>query len=147
MKTKQCSKCNKQFQNNRHGRICNECRRKVSNLWKKNNPTKAAEHTRRVNQSRKIKVLNYYCLTDKLQCNKCGFKDTRALCLDHINNDGFRQRKIGITGTAMYLWVIKNNFPKGFQVLCANCNLIKEIEFKCQRYKVFSPHANINYPS
>ena len=27
--------------------------------------------------------------------------------------------------TSLLVWIVKNNFPKGFQILCHNCNLAK----------------------
>lgn len=57
-------------------------------------------------------------------CKCC--KETRKefLHIDHANGDGAaHRRQIGDkTGANMYAWLKKNNFPAGFQVLCANCN-------------------------
>lgn len=70
-------------------------------------------------------------------CAKCGFSDIRALCLDHTNNDGWKEKsdntRYRYTGGNKYrtlLSVFKKTglWPLGYQVLCANCNLIKEIE-------------------
>lgn len=63
-------------------------------------------------------------------CQKCGFNDLRALQIDHINNDGAEERRrlFGsrlFAGTTFYRWVRRNNYPTGYQVLCANCNTIK----------------------
>ena len=45
-----------------------------------------------------------------------------------MNNDGAKHRKeIGHGGSLMYSWLIKNNFPPGFQLLCMNCNFAKGI--------------------
>ena len=54
----------------------------------------------------------------------------RALAIDHISNDGVAQReKFGIrSGVHFYRWLIKNNYPEGYQTLCRNCNWIKRIE-------------------
>ena len=69
----------------------------------------------------------------KIECKQCGFNDIDALCLDHINNDGAAHRKtMGLAGrgqapgATIYAWVKKENYPPGFQVLCANCNMIKQ---------------------
>ena len=43
------------------------------------------------------------------------------LSIDHINNDGAEHRR-QLNGKNMYGWIKKNGFPKGFQVLCFNCN-------------------------
>jgi len=60
-------------------------------------------------------------------CAKCGLTDIRALSIDHINNDGAHHRKTVLSGSGSgtYCWLIKNNFPPGFQVLCMSCQFIK----------------------
>ena len=49
------------------------------------------------------------------------------LTLDHINNDGAEHRREihgrqTAAGYQTYRWLMRNGFPPGFQVLCANCN-------------------------
>jgi hypothetical protein len=69
-------------------------------------------------------------------CVKCGFDNIDALCLDHINDNGSQERKTVMgknkngSGTRFYGYIKKMGFPDGYQTLCANCNLIKEIERK-----------------
>ena len=76
-------------------------------------------------------VLSHYS-KGKPHCRVCGFEDIRALCLDHVENNGAEHRReINSHGQkcgshAVYAWIRKNNFPSGFQVLCCNCNMIKE---------------------
>ena len=53
-------------------------------------------------------------------CICCGESEFRFLTIDHINNDGATHRKA--IGGNLYSWLIKNQFPDGFQVLCFNCN-------------------------
>lgn len=62
-------------------------------------------------------------------CSCCRETERTFLCLDHINNDGYKHRKeIGFKGgIGIYLWLIRNNFPSGFQVLCFNCNQSKRL--------------------
>jgi hypothetical protein len=62
------------------------------------------------------------------RCSCCGESTHEFLQLDHVNNDGaehrksvFGGRKTG-SGRTLYLWIIRNEFPGIFQVLCANCN-------------------------
>ena len=64
-------------------------------------------------------VLDFYS-NNTLSCKNCNINDTDVLTIDHINNDGYKHRK-EIKGN-LYFWLIKNNFPEGFQVLCFNCN-------------------------
>jgi hypothetical protein len=57
----------------------------------------------------------------------CGFTDTRALQIDHINGGGGDdRRKFGGRWRLFYEYVAAN--PLKFQILCANCNAIKRIE-------------------
>jgi hypothetical protein len=58
-------------------------------------------------------------------CAICGEKNFDRLSIDHINNDGGEHRKsIGIKcgGLNFYLWLIKNDYPVGYQTLCISCN-------------------------
>ena len=64
------------------------------------------------------------------KCKNCGFSDTRALQIDHINGGGFKERKELGGGTTINRQAIKS-FGRGenkFQLLCANCNWIKRYE-------------------
>lgn len=70
-------------------------------------------------------VLTHYG-NGKCACVICGFDDIRALSIDHINNDGAEHRKK--IGCDICRWLVKSNFPKGYQTLCMNCQLIKRAE-------------------
>lgn len=63
------------------------------------------------------------------KCVRCGEDDIRVLSIDHINNDGAQHRK-KLDGKPLYPWLIKNEFPEGFQVLCRNCNWLKYKEHR-----------------
>jgi len=61
-------------------------------------------------------------------CACCGETEPKFLSIDHINNDGGEERRSGLyssSGTAFYLWLRKNAFPPGYQVLCMNCQVGK----------------------
>lgn len=79
---------------------------------------KIKEKAKKYREKNKEKVFNYYGKV----CNWCGESDKKVLIMDHINNDGVEHRKeIGFRKD-IYGWLIKNNFPEGFQTLCWNCN-------------------------
>jgi len=82
----------------------------------------------------KHEVLGHYS-DGKIVCAWCGFKDDRALSIDHIADDGAEHR-LAVLGTkrhagiTFYQWLRKNHFPPGYQVLCMNCQFIKALNVK-----------------
>jgi len=58
------------------------------------------------------------------RCACCGESDVHFLAIDHINGGGNVHRKqTGIgTGAYFYKWLRKHKYPKGYRVLCFNCN-------------------------
>jgi len=80
----------------------------------------------------KIPVFNHY----GWKCKCCKETIKEFLTIDHINNDGAQHRKkIGSWSIALYRWLVENNFPKGFQTLCFNCNFVKGMYGKCPHKK------------
>lgn len=75
----------------------------------------------------KTQVLTHYG-NGKLNCVKCGFSDIRALCLDHINGGGSKQRSNSFRGGYYKYYLLKTQiYPNGYQTLCMNCNYSKRI--------------------
>lgn len=81
------------------------------------------------------------------KCACCGEKHIEFLSIDHINGGGVKHRKqLGAKWT-IYAWLKKNNFPKGYRILCHNCNLSKgfygycphEREIEILEKEVFNP--------
>lgn len=98
------------------------------------NKDKIYRRKRDWNRALKIKVLTYYSIfTTKPMCAipGCLISDPDMLCLDHIDNDGAKHRK-EINKTNIYPWIIKNNYPPGFQVICHNHNFKKELLSHCK---------------
>lgn len=137
-----CTSCGKQ--NDRNGIICSVCTKRMSinsshylQSLKINNPLqyqkiidratrrrKERPIERKIVRSRenvKLKVKVIYGYGGKCIC--CGEEEIIFLTIDHINEDGNQHRKKEkIIGSTFYRWLIKNNFPGGFQILCRNCN-------------------------
>lgn len=61
------------------------------------------------------------------RCAWCGIDEPLVLAIDHVENNGRDHRKeIGsVGGHKFYKWLKDNGYPKGFQVLCMNCNHAK----------------------
>ena len=79
------------------------------------------EKNRQYNIKLRYTVLEHY----GCRCVSCGETEPMYLCADHINNDGNEHRQI-FKGN-MYKWIIDNNYPDDFQILCRNCNWGKRV--------------------
>ena len=81
------------------------------------------EHYKNWRTKQKNIVYNHYSGTPP-QCACCGEDQIVFLEVDHINGDGNKHRReIGVRGgRGLYKWLIENNFPEGFRILCRNCN-------------------------
>jgi len=66
-------------------------------------------------------AINYYS-NGKMCCECCGEKQYKFLAIDHINGGG-RKHVLSIKNPNIAFWLIKNKFPKGFRILCHNCNI------------------------
>lgn len=87
---------------------------------------KRGAHLRRTAGYRKAVFAHYGNV-----CEHCGHSDPRALTIDHINRDGHKHKKPWggrYSGVALYRWLVVNDFPDGYQTLCANCQMVKEFE-------------------
>lgn len=67
------------------------------------------------------------------KCSCCGESTREFLGIDHINGKIPEQKHLG--GQSLCAWLIKNNFPEGFQVLCHNCNCAKGFYGICPHKK------------
>ena len=96
--------------------------------WYKKNKNHVKKWHRKYTMAIKLAVFRHY--SPKLKCQRCGFKDLRALSLDHKHGGG-SSHVASLGGTyKLYNWVIEHNFPNRFQVLCMNCQWIKREERK-----------------
>lgn len=104
----------------RPGRMCLIC----SRVYRKN-----------LLQRVRKQVLFHYS-NGKIKCACCGIKHLEFLAIDHINGGGSKHRKSlkSRNSFVLYRWLIKNQFPPGFRVLCHNCNYAVHFYKTC-------PHA------
>ena len=98
-------------------------RRERSRRWQKDNADKRRDYANRKYRELKDIVISGY----GGKCAFCGFSDTRALCIDHVNGNGIQERKTSCAISTIRK-IIKEGFPKQYQILCSNCNLIKAID-------------------
>jgi hypothetical protein len=69
----------------------------------------------------RLEVLQHYSKNVKPFCACCGVTVLEFLSIDHIKGGGTQHKK-NIVGSHLYVWLKRNKFPKGFRVLCHNCN-------------------------
>lgn len=88
---------------------------------------KAREYYRQL----KVEVLTHYG-NGKLACVVCGEADIACLSIDHIEGGGLQHRRsLGIgSGSRFYSWLKQNEYPKGYQTLCMNCQYKKKARRK-----------------
>lgn len=104
--------------------ICLICRKLRDQQRYFNNRETMREQQRTYDFAVKIKVIEAY----GGKCICCEEKTPEFLTIDHINNDGAADRKKNgkKSGTKLYRWLIRNDFPKyNYQLLCYNCNCAK----------------------
>jgi hypothetical protein len=80
----------------------------------------------------KEQVLSHYGPNGKLKCSwtGCLVSDVDMLSLDHIDDNGAEHRRqMGGLGKAAHLYrrLIRDKFPTGFQTLCYNHQMKKEL--------------------
>jgi len=134
--------------------IASKRKRETSPEYKAKNKVRMARPEYRKERNKEIynlrlKVLQYYSKhlskSDIPCCRCCGEKfHIGFLAIDHITGKKEMDSepelvKLGYSSslntTSLLRWLIKNNFPKGFQILCHNCNSAKAVYGKCPHQK------------
>ena len=117
-----CKTCGQLFLANRSfSQYCSlKCRKSYSEYCNK---------LKNIHTENRKKVLVHYG-GDPPECKKCGYNKIECLTIDHLYNNGSQERKKIGSGSQMYQWLIEKEFPKGYQVLCWNCNWLKYLEYK-----------------
>lgn len=89
-------------------------------IWRDENRERYRQNIRKYKAEIRLKNISHYS-KGKNECACCGEKNIKFLSIDHINGNGSKhQRENHIPNLSM--WLYKNNFPEGFQILCYNCN-------------------------
>lgn len=101
---------------------CRDCKCKISKESYARNIDYYEKRNKKYAKELRDEILAHY----GGKCVCCGETRPEFLAIDHINNDGGKQRKIaGGGGFTFQVWVKKNNYPDDLQILCHNCNLAK----------------------
>lgn len=117
-----CIVCAKYLGEDPHIQMCDKHSKKRSE-WYVGSDVRKKNRVRRI--ERKKLILAHY----GGKCKECGEDHWAKLAIDHLNNDGNKHRKeIKKHGSTFYEWLVNNNFPEEFQILCHNCNWLKYYE-------------------
>lgn len=108
--------------------------RKHAADWRINNPALHKKQLKDYRVTNTNIVINHYS-NGKNICKCCGEDEHYFLTIDHINGGGRKERNENkVYGAEFHRWLIKNNFPEGYQVLCFNCNCSKNRTYEHKGY-------------
>ena len=98
-------------------------------IQRRNNKAITKEQNAKRVIEKKTIALTQYGPEKQIKCSwsDCMVTDLDMLSLDHIDNSGARDRKIRGTGISLYMSLMKDGWPPGFQTLCHNHQWKKEI--------------------
>jgi hypothetical protein len=115
-----CSQCGNDLDGMK-GKRCQTCIDK-RNSWYQGSTTQSKDKVRR-DENREAVIQHYGG-----KCVECEESRPTCLAIDHIEGGGnTHRRKIGKWGSGFFKWLVDNNFPEGFQILCHNCNMGKHL--------------------
>lgn len=137
---------------------CNPCINEWQKRWYRAHPDYAREKRRRywtldrrLEQRRKTQefkrqAMDHYS-NGKMACTNpyaehdIPYTNVLALTIDHITGGGTLHRK-SLRYSSIYQWLVVEGFPKGYQVLCMNCQLIKRSVNKEMPFNTTRPRKN-----
>lgn len=97
---------------------CTDCREQTK-TYEEAIKDKLSLKQRRLRRERRQRVFDAY---GGAYCKCCGEDYYEFLSIDHAAGNGAEHRRLELRGRDLYYWLIKNDFPPGFRVLCMNCN-------------------------
>lgn len=132
---KYCGGCNVNYdewsKSNKVSVFCKTCSKvrwkfyKDSRNWENSPAGKAymVKYAKDLLEKCKKIVFDYY----GWHCNCCNERLVSMLTIDHVNNNGYEDRRAKRSGVSMYQKIVKEGFPNSYQILCMNCNWSKRI--------------------
>ena len=101
--------------------------RKSQQRQRETSPERVTAAINRNREKNRTAVFDHYGWA----CACCGSAEN--LSVDHIAGDGTQHREeIGEGSHVLHRWLVKNDFPDGFQTLCVPCNSSKHGGERCR---------------
>lgn len=97
---------------------CRSCMNQKARIARQKNPESHRNRCKAYREKINQQIFDHY----GQKCACCGETAREFLALDHVNGGGAAHRRIMRSSTQLRAWVIRQNFPKTFQILCHNCN-------------------------
>ncbi len=132
---KKCTRCNKRKKlhsfykrksrpsgYNSECKVCSDARHEK---WKQEHPGHLQRMHKIKNTEYKKTCVEKYGIDSGCVC--CGIKELSFLSMDHIKDDGFKNRDKHGLGKHLYRMLVREGFPPGFQTLCFNCQWGKRL--------------------
>ena len=107
-----------------------EYHRQYISGWRKRNRDKVNASYAKHYKKTKLLVMEHYG-GNPAKCACCNESTYEFLCIDHIHGGGLKHRREIKGAQNLYKWLVKYEFPDGFQVLCYNCNAAKYFSNGC----------------
>ena len=127
--TRECSKCHRRLPRSKEffhavkefgAGLDSECKDCSGQISRKNQ--------QKLRTKWRTLVLDHYGLGEP-RCECCGERREPFLTIDHVNGGGNRHRKQRLGN--FYYYLVRQNFPTGYRLLCMNCNFSLGIRGYC----------------
>lgn len=112
---------------------CKACRVSYATAYNKrpDQVERRKKHAKEYRDQTRNQILDHY----GAKCVCCGETQRYFLAIDHVHGGGNAQRKeLGggrNNNMSILLYIIKNNYPPDYQILCHNCNFAKSHFGRC----------------
>lgn len=101
----------------------------MSKADRRTNPNRYRAMSVRANQRRRDRVKAEGIEHYGGACAICGIDDPDVLTIDHIYDDGEKERRENRSSRDIWEHLVREGYPPGkYQLLCANCNLKKMVK-------------------
>lgn len=126
---KTCSSCKKDLPRNsdfftyegvKIHTACRDCKRDYERGRNRKHST--PERRRHVSLSNRMKVIDHYS-NGSMVCECCSENEFEMLNVDHIEGRKKWGHDHNFSSYQLIQWLIRNDFPEGFRILCYNCNV------------------------